>query len=127
MSNKRIIIAGGVARGASAAMRARRLCEDCETIMFQRGPHVSFANGGLPYFVDGEIGEQKCLLVQIPESLKARFNLDARINTEVVRIDRSSRRIQGFEVTVVEAWSKGCQRCRAVVVGGLEHLKNPSQ
>jgi NADPH-dependent 2,4-dienoyl-CoA reductase/sulfur reductase-like enzyme len=58
LSNKRLIIVGGVAGGASAAARARRLCEDCEIIMFERGPHVSFANCGLPYFVGGEIAEQ---------------------------------------------------------------------
>jgi hypothetical protein len=75
LSNKRLIIVGGVAGGASAAARARRLCEDCEIIMFERGPHVSFANCGLPYFVGGEIAEQDRLLVQTPDSLKARFNL----------------------------------------------------
>jgi NADPH-dependent 2,4-dienoyl-CoA reductase/sulfur reductase-like enzyme/rhodanese-related sulfurtransferase len=94
MKNERIVIVGGVAGGASAAARARRLCEDCEIIMFERGPHVSFANCGLPYFVGGEIAEQDSLLLQTPESLKARFNLDVRIKTEVVRIDRASRRIR---------------------------------
>jgi NADPH-dependent 2,4-dienoyl-CoA reductase/sulfur reductase-like enzyme/rhodanese-related sulfurtransferase len=94
MNNKRIVIVGGVAGGASAAARARRLCEDCEIIMFERGPHVSFANCGLPYFVGGEIAEQDSLLMQTPDSLKARFNLDVRIKTEVIRIDRPSRRIQ---------------------------------
>ena len=98
MSNKRLIIVGGVAGGASAAARARRLCEDCEIIMFERGPHVSFANCGLPYFVGGEIAEQDSLLVQTPESLKARFNLDVRINTEVIGIDRAARRIRVREL-----------------------------
>jgi NADPH-dependent 2,4-dienoyl-CoA reductase/sulfur reductase-like enzyme/rhodanese-related sulfurtransferase len=94
MNNKRIVIVGGVAGGANAAARARRLCEDCEIIMFERGPHVSFANCGLPYFVGGEIAEQDSLLMQTPASLKARFNLDVRIKTEVIRIDRASRRIR---------------------------------
>jgi NADPH-dependent 2,4-dienoyl-CoA reductase/sulfur reductase-like enzyme/rhodanese-related sulfurtransferase len=98
MSNKRIIIIGGVAGGASAAARARRLCEDCEIIMFERGPHVSFANCGLPYFVGGEIAEQDSLLVQTPDSLKARFNLDVRINTEVIHIDPTARRIRVREL-----------------------------
>ena len=161
MSNTRLIIVGGVAGGASAAARARRLCEDCEIIIFERGPHVSFANCGLPYFVGGEIAEQDSLLVQTPDSLKARFNLDVRINTEVIRLDRAARRIRvrecetgreyeeaydalilstgasplktpipGIEhpnhfvvrsipdVERIMAWSKDCQRCRAVVVGG---------
>lgn len=94
MSHTRLIIVGGVAGGASAATRARRLREDCEIIMFERGPHVSFANCGLPYFVGGEIAEQDSLLVQTPDSLKARFNLDVRIKTEVIRIDRPARRIR---------------------------------
>ncbi len=161
MRSKRLIIVGGVAGGASAAARARRLCESCEIIMFERGSHVSFANCGLPYFVGGEIAEQDSLLVQTPASLKARFNLDVRINTEVVRIDAAARRIRvresatgreyeaaydalilstgasplrppipGIErpnhfvvrnipdVERIMAWSKDCQRCRAVVVGG---------
>src|SRR5688572_21290424 len=94
MSNKRLIVVGGVAGGASAAARARRLCEDCEIIVFERGPHVSFANCGLPYFVGGEIAEQDSLLVQTPQSLKGRFNLDVHVNTEVTAIDRSSRRVK---------------------------------
>jgi NADPH-dependent 2,4-dienoyl-CoA reductase/sulfur reductase-like enzyme/rhodanese-related sulfurtransferase len=97
MGNKRVIIVGGVAGGASAAARARRLCEDCEIIVFERGPHVSFANCGLPYFVGGEIAEQDSLLVQTPDSLKARFNLDVRVKTEVVCIDRAARHIRVLE------------------------------
>lgn len=93
-SPKTIIIVGGVAGGASAAARARRLCEDCEIIIFERGPHVSFANCGLPYVVGGEIAEEDSLMVQTPESLKERFHLDVRINTEVIGIDRANQRIQ---------------------------------
>ncbi len=89
MERKKIVIVGGVAGGASAAARARRLCEQCEIIVFERGPHVSFANCGLPYFVGGEIVEQDSLLLQTPETLRARFNLDVRVSTEVVAIDRS--------------------------------------
>jgi NADPH-dependent 2,4-dienoyl-CoA reductase/sulfur reductase-like enzyme/rhodanese-related sulfurtransferase len=95
---KRILIVGGVAGGASAAARARRLCEDCEIVVFERGPYVSFANCGLPYFVGGEIAEQDNLLVQTPQSLKARFNLDVRVQTEVLRIDRPARRVHVREV-----------------------------
>lgn len=98
MSKKRLIIIGGVAGGASAAARARRLCEDCEILLFERGPHVSFANCGLPYFVGGEIAEQDSLLLQTPESLKARFKLDVRINTDVIRIDPTARRIRVREL-----------------------------
>ena len=91
---KRLVIVGGVAGGASAAARARRLCEQCEIIVFERGPHASFANCGLPYFVGGEIVAPDDLLVQTPESLRARFNLDVRVNTEVTGIDRTARLVK---------------------------------
>ena len=89
MKRKRILIVGGVAGGASAAARARRLSEEAEILVFERGPHVSFANCGLPYFVSGEIRKSKDLVLQTPEELHARFNLDVRVNTEAVRIDRN--------------------------------------
>lgn len=86
MNPKRIVIVGGVAGGASAAARARRLSEDAEIIVLERGPHVSFANCGLPYFIGGEINSRDSLLVQTPESLRARFNLDVRPWTEALEI-----------------------------------------
>lgn len=86
---RRLVIVGGVAGGASAAARARRLSEDAGIVVFERGPHVSFANCGLPYFVGGEIVEQDDLLLQTPASLRARFNLDVRVRTEVEGIDRA--------------------------------------
>ena len=98
MNKKRIVIVGGVAGGASAAARARRLCEDCEIIVFERGPHVSFANCGLPYFVGGEIVEQDTLLLQTPATLRARFNLDVRVSTEVLSIDRKAQVINVREL-----------------------------
>ncbi len=94
MQSRRLVIVGGVAGGASAAARARRLCEDCEITVFERGPHVSFANCGLPYFVGGEISEPDALLLQTPDSLRARFNLDVRVRTEVMAIDRIAREVR---------------------------------
>ena len=82
----KIIIVGGVAGGMSAATRLRRLKEDAEIIIFEKGPFVSFANCGLPYYVSGEIAELEDLLVQTPESLKARFRLDVRPCHEVTAI-----------------------------------------
>ena len=82
----RIIIVGGVAGGMSAATRLRRLMEDAEITIFEKGPFVSFANCGLPYYVSGEIANRDSLLVQTPESLKARFNLDVRPFHEVISI-----------------------------------------
>ena len=82
----KIIIIGGVAGGMSAATRLRRLMEDAEITIFEKGPFVSFANCGLPYYVSGEIANRDSLLVQTPESLKARFNLDVRPFHEVISI-----------------------------------------
>ena len=72
----KLLIAGGVAGGASAAARARRLAEDASIVLFERGPDVSFANCGLPYYVGGEIAERNKLLVVTPELLRSRFRLD---------------------------------------------------
>ena len=72
----KIVVVGGVAAGASVAARARRLDEDAEIIILERGHHVSFANCGLPYFVGGEITERDSLLLQTPESLRAGLDLD---------------------------------------------------
>ena len=82
----KIIIVGGVAGGMSAATRLRRLMEDAEITIFEKGPFVSFANCGLPYYVSGEIANRDSLLVQTPESLRARFNLDVRPFHEVISI-----------------------------------------
>lgn len=90
---KRIVIVGGVAGGASAAARARRLSETAEIILFERGPHVSFANCGLPYHIGGDISDRRKLLVQTPESLRERFNLDVRVNSEVAGIDRKAKEV----------------------------------
>ncbi len=88
---RRILIVGGVAGGASAAARARRPREEAEILLFERGPHISFANCGLPYHIGGVIQDRSRLLVQTPEGLGQRFDLDIRVNTEVVRIDRDRK------------------------------------
>ncbi|AQT67784.1 Coenzyme A disulfide reductase [Anaerohalosphaera lusitana] len=91
---KRILIVGGVAGGASAAARARRLSESAEIIMFERGPYISFANCGLPYHISGDITDRDRLLVQTPESMRSRHNIDVRTNSEVIEIDRPNKRIR---------------------------------
>ncbi|HFU3968660.1 TPA: FAD-dependent oxidoreductase [Streptococcus suis] len=83
----KVIVIGGVAGGMSAATRLRRLMEDAEIIVFEKGPFVSFANCGLPYHISGEIAEHDSLLLQTPESLRNRFNLDVRPYHEVVNIN----------------------------------------
>ena len=89
----KLLIVGGVAGGASAAARARRLSEDAHIVLFERGPDVSFANCGLPYYLGGEIAERDKLLVVTPERLKSRFKLDVRVRTSVEAIDRAGKKV----------------------------------
>ncbi|MFC1582748.1 FAD-dependent oxidoreductase, partial [Planctomycetota bacterium] len=89
----KLLIVGGVAGGAASAARARRLDEDAEIIMFERGEYISFANCGLPYFAGGVIKERRSLLVQTPEAFNARFNVDVRIRQDVIAIDPGKRTI----------------------------------
>lgn len=96
-ARKKVVIVGGVAGGASAAARARRLSEESEIIVFERGPYVSFANCGLPYFIGGEIQERRKLLVQTPESLHRRLNIDVRVRSEVTKIDRERRMVTVYD------------------------------
>ncbi len=91
--SKRIVIVGGVAGGASAAARARRLSEEAEIVMFERGQYISFANCGLPYHIGGQIKDRDRLLVQTPEKMKERFAIDVRTRSEVVGIDREKRQV----------------------------------
>jgi len=97
----KILIIGGVAGGASAAARLRRLDEHAEIILFERGEHISFANCGLPYYIGGTIVNQSDLTLQTPESFHARFRVDVRVMHEVTRIDRSAK-----TVTVVNTLTK---------------------
>lgn len=93
---KKILIVGGVAGGASAAARLRRLNEEDKIILFEKGPHVSFSNCSLPYYVGGLIPNEETLLLMSPEKFLKQFNVDVRINSEVVAIDRDKK-----EVTVI--------------------------
>jgi len=104
LERRRILIVGGVAGGASCAARARRLCEDCEIVMFDSGPYVSFANCGLPYHVGNVIAEEEKLLVATPQLFKNRFNIEVHTETEVTAIDRERREIE------VRALKSGARR-----------------
>lgn len=95
---KRVLIVGGVAGGANAATRLRRLDETAEIILFERGPYVSFANCGLPYFIGGEIRERSKLLQHTPQSLRDRFVLDVRVQHTVERIDRANKEVEVREL-----------------------------
>lgn len=94
MDNKKIVIVGGVAGGASAAARARRLNEEAEIVLLERGGYVSFANCGLPYHISGDIKHRDRLLVTTPDLLRQRFKIDVRTRSEVIRIDREKQRVE---------------------------------
>ena len=89
----KIVIVGGVAGGASAAARLRRLDEDAEIVILERTGFVSYANCGLPYYVGGTIQSDSKLTLQSPESFKRRFDIDARVLNEVVSIDRDAKKV----------------------------------
>lgn len=91
---KKVLIVGGVAGGASTATRLRRLDENLEIVIFEKGEYVSFANCGLPYYIGDIIQNRESLLVQTPESLKARFNLDVRVNSEVVEVNGKDKKVK---------------------------------
>ena len=92
--NKRILIIGGVAGGASVAARARRLDAGAEIIMFERGPHVSFSNCSLPYYLSGVVGNSDALVMMSPEKFKKSYDIDARVNSEVTAINRDKKTIE---------------------------------
>jgi NADPH-dependent 2,4-dienoyl-CoA reductase/sulfur reductase-like enzyme/peroxiredoxin family protein/rhodanese-related sulfurtransferase/TusA-related sulfurtransferase len=94
----RYIIVGGVAGGASTAARLRRLDEHAEIILFERGPHISYANCGLPYYAGEIIKERERLFVMTPEKFKAWLNVDVRVRSEVIAIDREAKKIQAREL-----------------------------
>lgn len=90
----KVVIVGGVAGGATTATRLRRLDENAEMILFERGEHISFANCGLPYYVGNVIKNEEDLLVQTPEKFKERFNIDVRISQEVIKIDKENKKVE---------------------------------
>ena len=103
----KLIIIGGVAGGASAAARARRLSEEAEIILFERGADVSFANCGLPYYLGGAIPQREKLLVTTAQRLHERFNIDVRTLTSVEAIDRAAKKVRLREVVTGREYEEG--------------------
>lgn len=101
---KRIVIVGGVAGGMSAATRLRRLDESAEIIVIEKSGYVSYANCGLPYYIGGVIKDESSLLLQSPESLKQRFNIDVRINSQGVKIDRENKTLLVENLSTKESY-----------------------
>ena len=90
----KLLIIGGVAGGATAAARARRLNEQAQIILFERGEHISFANCGLPYYIGGVITKREHLFVTTVRDFTERYNIDIRIFSEVMQIDREKKEVE---------------------------------
>jgi NADPH-dependent 2,4-dienoyl-CoA reductase/sulfur reductase-like enzyme len=91
--SKKVVIIGGVAGGASAAARLRRNDENVEIIMFEKGEYISFANCGLPYYIGETITERDALILQTPEAMNARFGIDVRVHSEVLKINKEEKNV----------------------------------
>ena len=102
----KILIVGAVAGGATAATRLRRLSEENQVIIFEKGQYVSFANCGLPYHIGGTIHKRDALLLQTSESLKERYNLDVRVLTEVLSINKEEKTISVKNLQTEEIYAE---------------------
>jgi NADPH-dependent 2,4-dienoyl-CoA reductase/sulfur reductase-like enzyme/rhodanese-related sulfurtransferase len=119
----KLLIVGGVAGGASAAARARRLSEEADIILFERGPAVSFANCGLPYYVGGEIVERDKLLVVTPERLRTRFQLGVRTCTSVEAIDQAAKSVRVRDLSTGREYEESYDKL--ILAPGAAPLRPP--
>ncbi len=122
MSTK-VVIVGGVAGGASAAARLRRLSEDAEIVLFEKGEYISFANCGLPYYIGEVITEKDKLVVQTPEDMKKRFNIDVRINSEVVKIVPDKKVVEVYNSVEGRTYTESYDKL--ILSPGAEPVKPP--
>lgn len=106
MKKRKILIVGGVAGGATAAARLRRMDENCEIILFEKGEYISFANCGLPYYIGGEIRKKSALTLQTPQSFHLRFDVDVRTYSEVISIERKAKSVQVRNLQSGEVYSE---------------------
>ena len=120
---KKVLIVGGVAGGASAAARLRRLEENTEIIVFERGPYVSFANCGLPYHVGGTIKKRDDLLLVKPKLFNDRFNVDVRVQNEVTKIDRDNKQIEVKDLKTGSRYTESYDKL--ILSPGAEPVKPP--
>ncbi|MGD9569870.1 MAG: FAD-dependent oxidoreductase [Sedimentibacter sp.] len=121
--SKKILIIGGVAGGASTAARLRRLDETSEIIMFERGSYISYANCGLPYHIGNVIKERESLLLQTPEAMSKKYNVDVRIDSEVIKIDKENKTVEVKKTKTGETYTENYDVL--VVSTGSTPLKPP--
>ncbi|MCL2139875.1 MAG: FAD-dependent oxidoreductase, partial [Treponema sp.] len=119
----RVLIVGGVAGGATAAARLRRLDETAVIVMFERGEHISFANCGLPYHIGGIIPDREDLLLQTPVSFRSRFNVDVRVQSEVLSINREAKTVQVQNLKTAEVYTESYDRL--ILAPGGAPIKPP--
>ena len=103
---KKVVIVGGVAGGATAAARIRRLDEQAQIVMFEKGPHVSFSNCSLPYHLSGIVADSQRLLLMNPDSFESKYHIDARVNSEVVSINRAEKTVTVQNVITGEKYNE---------------------
>jgi len=117
----KIVIVGGVAGGASAAARLRRLDENAEIILFEKGQYISYANCGLPYYIGEVIKEKEKLLVQTPEKMKERLNIDVRVNSEVIKISPDEKLIEVKDIKENKIYTESYDKL--ILSPGAEPIK----
>jgi NADPH-dependent 2,4-dienoyl-CoA reductase/sulfur reductase-like enzyme/rhodanese-related sulfurtransferase len=119
----KLVIVGGVAGGASAAARARRLSEEAHIVLFERGPDVSFANCGLPYYLGGEITQRDKLLVVSPDMLRSRYQLDVRVRCSVEAIDRQGKQVRVRDLASGRVYEEGYDKL--ILAPGAAPIRPP--
>ena len=119
----KLLIIGGVAGGATAAARARRLNEHAHIVLFERGEHISFANCGLPYYIGGVIPKREQLLVTTINDFTERYNIDVRIFSEVTKIDRAHKEVEVRNIRTGETYRESYDRI--ILAPGAEPIRPP--
>ena len=119
----KVVIIGGVAGGASCGARLRRLDENAEIVIFERGEYISYANCGLPYYIGDEIKNRNLLLVQTPEKMKATFNIDVKVQTEITSIDRENKQVVAKNLLTGEEYRESYDKL--VISTGSNPVKPP--
>lgn len=128
---KKVVIVGGVAGGASAAARLRRLDEETEIIIFEKSGYISYANCGLPYYIGGVIENSENLTLQTPESFWSRFHIDARVNHEVTSINRTEKTVTVTNLITGEEFDESYDKLvlspgAVPIKPNLEGIDNPN-
>lgn len=119
----KVVIVGGVAGGATAAARLRRLDEKADIVMFEKGEYISYANCGLPYYIGGTISKKSALTLQTPESFRSRFNVDVRIKTEIISINRAEKTVTARNLITGEEYKENYDKL--ILSMGAEPVKPP--